>query len=439
MNTTIRRISVGIVAAASVLGLAACGVSKAPAAGGGEAAELSDEPVSLRVMWWGGDARHERTQKVFDLFEEKHPNITIEPEFSDWNGYWEKLATATAGGNSADVMQMDQLYLASYADRGSLVDLGQYDQLKTDGLEPSVLDMGRWEDALYAMPISTTSTAAIVNMDVIDQVGVPLPDTSTWTWDEFGEWAAEVTEASGGAVYGTAQLGNEYQLQLVARQMEDALFEDGKIAIEPETLAAYFQLGLDWITSGATPSASYMAEQASLPIDQSDFAVGKSATVFTSSTLITAYAAASGAHLELVPIPTLDGDKTKYDYFKPGMYWSVSSKSEHPAEAALLIDFLVNDPEAGKIIGTERGIPANSDVIDALEADLTAEEKKTVAFAESRTSKLGEAPAIVPNGASDIQTILLRYQQEVNFERQTPIDAANALIAEIESSITAAG
>lgn len=439
MRTSIRRISVGTIAAASILSLTACGVGNAPVSGG-EPAALSDEPVTLRVMWWGGDARHERTQQVFDLFEEKYPNITIEPEFSDWNGYWEKLATATAGGNAADVMQMDQLYLASYADRGSLVDLGQYpDQLKTDGLEESVLDMGRWEDALYAMPISTTSTAAIVNMDVVEQVGVPLPDTATWTWEEFGAWAAEVTKASGGAVHGTGQLNNEYQLQLVARQMEDALFEDGEIAIEPETLAAYFQLGLDWIKSGATPSASYLAEQASLPIDQSDFAVGKNATVFTSSTLITAYAAASGAHLELMPIPTLDGDELEYDYFKPGMYWSASSKSEHPAEAALLIDFLVNDPEAGRIIGTERGIPANSDVVAALEADLTDEEKKTVAFAESRAPKLGEAPAIVPNGASDIQTILLRYQQEVNFERLTPMAAAEALIDEIAASIKAAG
>ncbi|MBO3662673.1 ABC transporter substrate-binding protein [Microbacterium stercoris] len=439
MNTSIRRIALGVAAAASVLSLAACGVAKAPATGGGEPAALSDEPVTLRVMWWGGDARHERTQKVFDLFEEKHPNITIEPEFSDWNGYWEKLATATAGGNAADVMQMDQVYLASYADRGSLVDLGQYaDQLKTDGLEESVLDMGKWDDKLYAMPISTTSTAAIVNLDVIDQVGVPLPDTSTWTWDEFGEWAAAVSAASGGSVYGTGQLGNEYQLQLFARQHGDALFTDGKISIKPETLAAYFQLGLDWIKSGAAPSASYMAEQASLPIDQSDFSVGKATTVFTSSTLVTAYAAASGANLELVPIPTLDGDKEKYDYFKPGMYWSASSKSEHPAEAALLIDFLVNDPEAGAIIGTERGIPANSDVIDALGDSLTAEEQKTVAFAESRRPKLGDAPAIVPNGASDVQTILLRYQQEVNFERQTPIAAAEAMIAEITASITAA-
>jgi multiple sugar transport system substrate-binding protein len=120
------------------------------------------------------------------------------------------------------------------------------------------------------------------------------------------------------------------------------------------------------------------------------------------------------------------------------MYWSVSAKSEHPAEAALLIDFLVNDPEAATIIGTERGIPANPQTLVDLGDDLTAEERKAADFAEQRKPHLGEAPAIVPNGASDIETILARYMQDVMFEKQTPLDAANALIAEVQSSTNAA-
>jgi multiple sugar transport system substrate-binding protein len=116
----------------------------------------------------------------------------------------------------------------------------------------------------------------------------------------------------------------------------------------------------------------------------------------------------------------------------------VSSKSEHPAEAALLIDFLVNDPEATKIIGTERGIPANAQTLENLGDDLTPEEAKAADFAEQRKPHLGEAPAIVPNGASDVETILQRYLQDVMFGEVTPIDAANALIAEVQSSIEAA-
>jgi multiple sugar transport system substrate-binding protein len=429
----IRRTAAGSVAAALTLTLAACGVAQPQGS-----AELADEPVTLRVTWWGGDTRHARTQEVFDLFEKQYPNVTIEPEFSDWSGYWEKLATATAGGNAADVIQMDQLYLSSYASRGSLTDLGSLSQLDTSGLEQPVLDMGSWNDTLYGMPISTTSTGLLVNTDLVEEIGVPLPDTSTWTWDEFEAWAQEVTEKSPEGTYGTNVIYNEFSLQLFARQHGDQLFSEDDIVIRPETLADYFQLALDWTKGGAAPSASTTAETISLPLDQTLFTTGKTAAIFTPSTMITAYAAASRAELELVPLPTPDEDTAKYDYYKPGMYWSVSSKSEHPAEAALLVDFLVNDPEAAKIIGTERGIPANATTLESLGEDLTAEERKAADFAEQREPHLGDAPAIVPNGASDIETILLRYLQDVMFERQTPLDAANALIAEVQSSTNAA-
>ncbi len=430
----IRRTAAGAVAAAAALALAACGLAQPTAS-----TELSDKPVTLRVMWWGGEARHERTQEVVTLFEERYPNITIEPEFSDWSEYWEKLATATAEGSPPDVVQMDQLYLASYASRGRLADLGPLTQLRTSGVDhQSVLGMGTWNDTLYAMPISTTSTGLLVNMDLIGELGTPLPDTSTWSWEEFGAWAQEVTEKSPAGTYGTGIIHNEFSLQLFARQHGDELFSEDGIVIEPETLADYFRLALDWTSSGAAAPAALTAESLGLPLDQTPFATGKTAAIFAPSTLITAYAAAIDAELELVPLPTPDAGATKYDYFKPGMYWSVSSTSEHPAEAALLIDYLVNDPEATAIIGTERGIPANARTLDNISEKLTPEEAKAADFAQQRTAHVGEAPTIVPNGASDIESILQRYIQDVIFERQKPLDAANGLIAEVRSSIDAA-
>src|SRR5690606_9101459 len=107
-----------------------------PSGGDGE------EQVNLRITWWGSDARHQVTQHAIDLFEAAHPNISVTPEFSDWDGYWDKLATATAGGDAPDVMQMDGQYLATYADRGTLVDLTSLDSFDPGQIDEAALAAG---------------------------------------------------------------------------------------------------------------------------------------------------------------------------------------------------------------------------------------------------------------------------------------------------------
>ena len=427
---------VGVIAAGVLaISLSACAAGD-NAAGGNTATELSADPVTIRMNWWGGDGRHQRTKEAIDLFEKKYPNITVEPEFSDWSGYWEKLATATAGKNSADVIQMDQLYLASYASRGALVDLNDF-EIDSSGMEPSVLGMGEWDSGQYAIPISTASTAILVNTDLLEKLGVPLPENSdSWTWDEFGAWAKQVTDASPAGTYGASIMNSEYHLQLFARQRGDDLFDGAKVAIKPATLEAYFQELLDWTTSGAASPASVSAETAKLAVDQQPFAVGTVATTFGTATMISAFTNASGANIDILPIPSLSDGVEDFDYFKPGMYWSLSSQSKHPAEAAALINFLLTDPEALTLIGTERGLPANAKTLEIVRADLTPEETEAVDYAEARTAFLSDAPAaIVPSGASDIDAVLMRYTQEVTFERQTPADAAKSMIADLQASI----
>jgi multiple sugar transport system substrate-binding protein len=425
---------------AALLALTACGTGNAPGAGGGEAPELSEEEVTLRVTWWGGDSRHPLTQEAIEAFEAKHPNIDVVGEFADWGGYWDKLATQAAGGNAPDVMQMDELYLASYADRGALYDLEQTSQLDTSALDPNVLDLGRSDGTLYGMPISTTAYGILANQDLLDELGLELPDTTTWTWDDLSAFAAEISAKSGGEIVGISPQNNGYSLQLWARQHGEALFSDGGMSISPETLAGYFQQALDWTKSGAAAPASRQAELAGASIDQSDFSTRKQALLFSQITQIPAYEAATGgATLEPVKIPTEDANEADYSYLKPGMYWSVSSTTEHPAEAALFIDFMVNDPEAGKILQTDRGIPSNGEVRDAILGDLEPGQKKAADFVAAEEQYIGEAPEITPNGASELDKLIARHLQDVLFETKTPQQAAEGFIAELDASIQAAG
>ena len=55
--------------------------------------------VELRLAWWGNPTRDERTLKAVDLFLQRNPNVTIEPETTGWGGYWDRINTQAAAGN----------------------------------------------------------------------------------------------------------------------------------------------------------------------------------------------------------------------------------------------------------------------------------------------------------------------------------------------------
>ncbi len=95
---------------AMAMGLAGCGSDNSNSA--------EDDPnakITLSISWWGSNNRVKITDQVLDLYEQQHPNVTIERQNSDWSGYWDKLATQSAGGNTPDVMQMGTMQANQYA------------------------------------------------------------------------------------------------------------------------------------------------------------------------------------------------------------------------------------------------------------------------------------------------------------------------------------
>jgi ABC-type glycerol-3-phosphate transport system substrate-binding protein len=54
-------------------------------------------------------------------------------------------------------------------------------------------------------------------------------------------------------------------------------------------------------------------------------------------------------------------------YLKPSMFWSVNAHSQHIEEAKKFIDWFIHDKEAADILGTSRGIPVSSKILDYLQ------------------------------------------------------------------------
>ncbi|OYP02565.1 hypothetical protein CG709_10595 [Lachnotalea glycerini] len=60
------------------------------------------EPVTIKITWWGGQSRHDYTQKLLNKYTELNPNVTFEALPSGWDGYFDKLSTQAGPQNTAD-------------------------------------------------------------------------------------------------------------------------------------------------------------------------------------------------------------------------------------------------------------------------------------------------------------------------------------------------
>ncbi|TYB58167.1 extracellular solute-binding protein [Nonomuraea sp. PA05] len=421
-------------AVATALMLSACG------SGGGNASqELSKDPVTLRFTWWGADERHKRTQQVIDAFQKKHPNITVKGEFKDWNGYWESLATTVAANDAPDIIQMDELYLSSYAERGALLDLGTAAKyLKTADFDKTALDTGLVKGKQYALPVGLATYAIVANTDLFDQLKIKVPDDATWTWDDFKKVGDEVSKAGGGKVTGVQSFGFDAgSLNIWARQQGAALFDEaGKVVVPESVLAGYWTYLRDLAKTGVAPAPSVTIERAGGSLDQSGTATNASALATWWNTQLPSLATASGQKLKLLKLPGESQAASPGAYFKPSMYWSISSRSKHPAEAALFVDFLANSQEAADVLLTDRGIPANTKLRAAIAPKLGEYDKAAAEYLDS--VKVGTAPRVTPNGASTIEAIIKRHTEEVLFDRQTPEQAAKSFITELQAEIDGA-
>jgi multiple sugar transport system substrate-binding protein len=118
------------------------------------------------------------------------------------------------------------------------------------------------------------------------------------------------------------------------------------------------------------------------------------------------------------------------------MYFSVFQKTKHADVAVDVINFLANDPEAGKILGTDRGLPSNLDVRKTVSESVTDPAMKLSIQVENELgAKFGPSPQVPLKGHSKIRAELIKAAEEVQYGRQDPAKAGAAFLEICKSAI----
>ncbi len=433
MKSTINRRQFGQL----LLGTAAVGLFAT--ACGAEPGTSADGSTTLSFAWWGNDFLNAQTNEVTAAFEAENSTVTIDPRPGEWGSYWDKLATVTAGKDSPDVIQMDQKYIAEYGGRGALMDLSTLG-VDTSKIDKEALATGQYSGKQYGFSTGQNALVVMANTAVFKEAGVELPDDLTWTWDDYTKLAATISGAGKGELYGASYGNNESSLIIWLGQHGEQLYTaDGELGFKEETAAKFWEQLKLQRDNGASPPASIQSEDSSASLENSLFGTNRLAMGWSWTNQLASLESATGSEVKMLRAPSLDGSAADNGmYFKPTMYWSVSSQSKNPEAAGNFVDYLLNNVDAGKILMTDRGIPTNSEVLAAITPALKPADTAVVKFLADIKPDINQAPPIPPVGASGIQEAIIRATTDVLFDRLTPEQAAAAFTTEAQAMLDSA-
>ena len=321
------------------------------------------ENCTLTFSWWGGDARHDATIKAVEAFEAKYPGIEVDMTYGAWTGWEDSMATMFATRTAPDVNQINWNWITSYSADGSafldlntvsgVLDLSQYSE---NALQQCVV-----AGELQAVPVSMTGRIFYWNKTTFEKAGISVP-TSLEELMAAGEKFKTVL----GEAYYPIALGEYDRMILMVYYLESVYgkpwVENGELQYSAEEI----KKGLEFIQSledaHVTPSISKILGDGADSLDKNpNWMNGTYAGIFEWDSSASKFGGALEEGQEFV-VGDFFADMGTYQggYFKVSLGFAISETCKHPKEAAMLLNFLLNEEEGTSIMASERGIPLSA-------------------------------------------------------------------------------
>ena len=389
----------------------------------------AQEQIELRMTWWGGQARHDRTLQVIELYESRNPHVKILPEYSGFDWYFDKLSTQFAAGNAPDIIQYGG-NLNDYVARGVVLPLDDYvgSVIDLSKHSQSMIDAATFDGKFYGVTLGTNAFGVLINKTLFEEAGVPLPSRD-WTWEDFAEISLQLSQKLNGT-YGTADF-KEDGFGIFLAQRGKVVHNNGVLGYEESDIRDWFQMWQDLRDSGAAASAELQASATQTP-EQSLIVQRKVAMELIAGNQYGAYSDATEDELVLWIAPYNSQTGKNGVSLRPSQFLSGYSETKYPEEVAKFLDFFVNDPEAGAILGNDRGAPVNSEVLQSL-IDNASEYDQVIFSYIDWVGQSSDAP-YVPNlpGYNEAYDLFTKTMEAISFGYTSVEDGARDYYSELQ-------
>lgn len=409
---------------------------EAPESPGGE--ETPQEDVELTIAWWGNDERSALMAEAVDLFEAEYPYITVvEQPVGNPDDLFNRLATDFASGTAPDVFALGGAKPQEYGAAGTLLDMGTVaETVELDKYQDFTLTNATVDGTVYGLPTGGNAIGLLVNETVFEEAGVDLPDED-FTWEEFVETANAIS-----ANHPDGAMGLDLRVQdilgtYVAQDTEFGIYDwEGQLGTEADTIQQWYELEQELLEGGGLPDPSVVVQNQNVTPDLTPFGTGMAGMTFSYSNQIGAYAAGTGGDAISIMLPPTSTDVSGVAVL-PSQFWAIAAETEHPQEAAMLVDWLLNEPAPAEIIKANRGLPFNPDTLAVVEPLLTPEDAQAAAYLGEVLEQGVVAPP-QPAGGAILNELTQRMESEVLFGRLSPADAAEQWISELGAALESA-
>ena len=394
----------GVLAAA----LFSLGCSRKSGGTGSPAADSAK--TTIRVAWRGRDNRRNVTLEAVKLFEQANPDIAVILEYMETDGYWDNLAGQVADGTAPDVMQCGDNY-PGYVAQDALLELEPYtgNLLDVSRFDQDALEAGSMNGHLYGVCLGTATLALVYNKSLLEKGGASLPK-DPMTWNELRLYALSIMPHLLPGVYPLVDNSSNQTdyITYFLRQNNAPLYRDGASRATVEDFAQWIafweNLRADQLIPDIETAGSYLETGP----ETSMLTAGKAVIGLIRSNLFGIYQEATADELDFIQVPDIEKNAL---WKQPTRYLCVNKKSAEPKAAVRFIDFFVNNPDVGKMLGADLGVSSSRAVREAIGANAGGNDKKLYAFYDVATGHTSPLDPSLPNDREFNNTFKLITQR----------------------------
>ena len=269
-------------------------------------------------------------------------------------------------------MQINYDWLISFSQDGKgFYDLSLLEErLDLSQFDSEILQFGKVNGMLNGITVSVSGRGLFYNADTYKEIGAEYPET--WTellelgekFSKKGKYPLDLDVQSGGTAWYLAVV---YVQQQTGRQF---ITLDGELGFTEADIKAaldfYKSLEDNHIIRTVNTRTD---EDGTAALYQSpEFISGRIGGVLEWGSSVGKYEISlTDGVLESGPMLSDDSGNNSGWMIKPSLLYTISANTKYPDEAAEFMNFMLNDGEAAKLLGTTRGIPASSAARKSLE------------------------------------------------------------------------